>query len=65
MESVATPCALSVPWPMFAAPSRKTTLPVGVPVGLMTVTVSVTGLPERELVPPAVSTVVVEVDEID
>ena len=44
---MATPLALSVPWPMLVEPSWKMTMPPGMAVGLETEAVRVTGLPER------------------
>src|SRR6266536_6068306 len=44
--SVAMPEESSVPVPRLAAPSRKATVPVGVPAGELTVAVRVTGWPK-------------------
>jgi hypothetical protein len=48
VENVATPPALSVPVPSKVAPSRKVTVPVGVPARLVTVAVKVTDWPKVE-----------------
>jgi hypothetical protein len=48
VEIVATPPALSVPVPRGVAPSKKLTVPVGVPAGLVTVAAMVTGAPNVE-----------------
>jgi hypothetical protein len=42
---VATPCALRVPVPMTVAPSRKLTVPEGIPLEAVTVAVKVTVWP--------------------
>ena len=48
VENVATPPALRVPVPIVVAPSRKVTVPVGVPPGPVTVAVKVTDWPKVE-----------------
>jgi hypothetical protein len=48
VEIVATPPALSVPVPRGVAPSKKLTLPVGVPPGPETLAVKVTDAPNVE-----------------
>jgi hypothetical protein len=45
-ESDATPPALRAPVPIAVAPSRKVTVPVGVPPGPVTVAVKVTDWPK-------------------
>jgi hypothetical protein len=48
MESAAFPEESSVPVPMLVAPSRKETVPVGVPAGEMTAALNVTACPNTD-----------------
>jgi hypothetical protein len=59
VEIVATPPALTALEPIGVAPSRKVTLPVGVPPGPETLAVKVTDAPNVEGFGAAVTAVVV------
>ena len=58
VASVATPEPFSTPEPMFVAPSKKFTVPVGVPPPEVTVAVKVTEVPNVEGFSDEVSAVV-------
>ena len=59
MESVAIPLPFSVPGPSDVLPSKKVTVPVGVPLAPVTVAVNVTACPATDGFIDEATTVVV------
>jgi hypothetical protein len=59
VESVAIPLLLSVPGPSDVLPSKKVTVPVGVPLAPVTVAVNVTACPATDGLIDELITVVV------